>query len=204
MSGSSSPNAMLRGDRVVEEVVLLEDEPDLPPQVAVVERLHVDAVVEDRPLRRLEQADQALDERRLPGSAAAHDRHGLAGRGFERDPLQDLRRLRAPVLEAHVLEANRPSSVCTDFRRERSAPCSGSCSKTSFSRFRRTALCWTLSQSVRRVDDRGVGERDERVEGHEAADREGPVHHLVRPDPEEEHRGQEASPSGSRPGSSSW
>ena len=76
---------MLRGDRVVEEVVLLEDDPDLPPQLAVVERLHVDAVEEDRPLGRLEQPGQALDERRLAAAAPADDGDRAPGRDLERD-----------------------------------------------------------------------------------------------------------------------
>ena len=56
------------GDGVVEEVVLLQHEADLPAEVAVVERLEVDAVVEDGALGRLEQPGQALDQRGLARS----------------------------------------------------------------------------------------------------------------------------------------
>ena len=61
-------------DRVVEQVAVLKHEADLPAQRAVVERAQVDAVVVDRPLGRLEQPREALDQRRLAGAAAPDDR----------------------------------------------------------------------------------------------------------------------------------
>ena len=49
----------VRRDRVVEQVVLLEHEADLPAQRPVVERAHVVAVEGDRALGRLEQPGEA-------------------------------------------------------------------------------------------------------------------------------------------------
>jgi len=80
-------------------VVLLQDEPHLPAQVPVVERLQVHAVVEDGALAGLEQPGQALDQRRLAGAAAPDDRHGLARGHLEADPFQDAGRLGAAVVE---------------------------------------------------------------------------------------------------------
>ena len=47
---------------VVEQVVLLQHEPDLPPEITVVEGLEVYAVVEGWSLGRLQQTGQALDQ----------------------------------------------------------------------------------------------------------------------------------------------
>ena len=82
---------MLRAMRVVEEMVLLQDEADLPAQIAIVERLEIDAVVENGALRRLEQPGQALDQRGLSRAAAADDGDHLPRRHVEGDPLEDRR-----------------------------------------------------------------------------------------------------------------
>jgi len=64
-------------------VIVLQDEPDLPAQVPVVQRLEIDSVVEDRSFGRLQQSGQTLDERRLAGAATADDGDVPAGRDVE-------------------------------------------------------------------------------------------------------------------------
>ncbi len=148
--GLASPNAMLRGDRVVEEVVLLQHEADLPAQRAVVER--------------------AAGRRRRRGSCPRSARAGPAssltsvvlpeplrptiatvspGSTSNGDALEDRRRLRAAVAEADVAQldcARRASSPAAAASGR--APCSGSCSKTSSSRSSRTGACCSSSQSA--------------------------------------------------------
>src|SRR5207253_749188 len=84
--GSSGELARLRGffaegdvagDRLVEEVVLLQHEADLPAERAIVERAHVVAVVGDRAFGRLEESGEQLDQRRLARATTADDRDRL-------------------------------------------------------------------------------------------------------------------------------
>ena len=76
---------MFARDRVVEEVALLQHEADLPPERPVVERAQLEAVEPDRPLGRLHQAGEQLDQRRLARAAAPDDRDRLARLDRERD-----------------------------------------------------------------------------------------------------------------------
>src|SRR5262245_13110298 len=92
------------GDGVVEEMVLLQHEPDLAAEIAVIERLEVDPIVQDGSLGRLQQSREALDQRGLPRAAAPHDRHHGVGWDLEVDVVQDRRSLWAPVPEPEMAE----------------------------------------------------------------------------------------------------
>ena len=136
-------------DRVVEQVALLEHEADVPAERAVVERASgrsrrssiVPSVGSSRPARHLTSV--VLPEPLRPTIATV-----CPGGDVEVDPLEDRRRLRAAVAEADVAELGRaPSSVVTVRSRERSSPCSGSCSITSFSRSSRIRPYCSSSQS---------------------------------------------------------
>ena len=54
------------GNRVVEEVALLEHEADVAPRASIVDGPQIDTVQLDRALGGLEQSGDELDERRLP------------------------------------------------------------------------------------------------------------------------------------------
>ena len=49
-------------DRFVEDVVLLQDHPDVPPHVAVVERFQIGVVEQNRAFGRFEQTGDELDQ----------------------------------------------------------------------------------------------------------------------------------------------
>ena len=69
---------MLRAIGLVEHVIFLQDHADVPPHVAVVERLEVDVIEEDCALGWFEQPGDQLDQRRLPAAAPADDRDRLS------------------------------------------------------------------------------------------------------------------------------
>jgi hypothetical protein len=72
-------------DRAIEQVVLLQDHPDVAAKLPVVEAPHVDAVEEHGSLGRLEQSREAFDQRGLPAAAASDDGDGAAGGDVQRD-----------------------------------------------------------------------------------------------------------------------
>ena len=93
-------------DRGGEHVRLLEDEADLPPEIAVAQALRVGAVEQDRAGGRLEQAGQQAKQRRFARARASDDRHRRAGRDVEADPGEDgLARLRWVIAEVLQLDA---------------------------------------------------------------------------------------------------
>mmetsp|Transcript_5775 Transcript_5775/g.18396 ORF Transcript_5775/g.18396 Transcript_5775/m.18396 type:complete len:222 (-) Transcript_5775:3619-4284(-) len=77
-------------NRADEEDRLLAHEPDARAEPAQVERLDVDAVELDAPRRRVVEALEQRDERRLAASGRAAQRRRLAGRDRERVAVADL------------------------------------------------------------------------------------------------------------------
>ena len=76
------------GNRVVEEVALLEHEADVAPRAPIVDGPQVGTVELDRALCGLEQPGDELDERRLPRSGATDERDGGSGGDVEVDACQ--------------------------------------------------------------------------------------------------------------------
>ena len=99
--GSTEPEVGRHG--AGEQVRLLGDVADLPPEQVGVEVAHVDAVDEHRPVGGVEQSRHQVDERRLAGAGAADDRGRLPGLDPERHVAQH-GVLGAGVAEADVAE----------------------------------------------------------------------------------------------------
>ena len=70
-------------DRFVEDVILLQDHPDVPPNVAVVERLQIGVVEQNCSFRRFEQTGDELDQGCFSATAPAHECDHPAGRDVE-------------------------------------------------------------------------------------------------------------------------
>ena len=96
----------IRGDRPVEQEVLLQHDPQLPPVVSELQRRQIPPVHQDpaflRPVERHHQADQ----RALPGPARPDQRGRRAGRRRQRDVAQHLHSF--GVGERHMLELDIP------------------------------------------------------------------------------------------------
>ena len=93
-------------DRTIEEDVLLQHDPNLPPEPGGVNRRDIDPVDEHAPAFRDVEPLYELRQRRLAGSGRPDDADDLAGRDLEGDIVQ--RGLAVePVAEGHVVEADR-------------------------------------------------------------------------------------------------
>ena len=110
----------------------------MPAHVAVIERFQIDMIEQNRPFRWLEKPRDELDQGRL-----ASDRYGPTWpplRPGVRSSVmsdKDVWRFRSRrILKTYAAQLNASfQAVYWHFSRERSLPCSGSCSKMSFSRF---------------------------------------------------------------------
>ena len=103
-------------DGVRKQKVFLEHEADLPPQVPIAQGFQIHAVIANRSFGGLEQAGEALDERRLSRTAPSDDRHEFASGHVAVDALQDHRRLGAAVREPQF--AQRDASFEAPHRNE--------------------------------------------------------------------------------------
>ena len=139
------------------------------------------------PARGLDQAREALDERRLPRAAAPDDRDGRPGRDVERDALEDRRRLGAAVPEPDVAEADRAVE-----RPDRLAAASGPRPARAPARRRRSGgsgaptASWNSSHIDTSSCSGPFASRTRALNDTSSADREVPVQHLMRADPEEQ------------------
>ena len=97
-----------------------------------------------------------------------------------------------PYLKLTSRNSMWPSKLCTGVRRERSRPCSGSCSKISLRRFIKTDANCRLSQtpSVRRIPAYAIAVSE--LNATKPPTLRLPLHHLVRADPEENRRREQA------------
>ena len=87
-----------------EQVRVLEHEPELSPQIALLQVADVRPVDLDRPLVHVVEPGEQVDHGGLSGARRSDERDGLAGLRFERDVVEDLRAL--AIAERHVIEAN--------------------------------------------------------------------------------------------------
>ena len=107
----------LAGEQLEADEVLEAGGDALPP-LADVQLPEVGAVDGDTPGRRLVEAAQELDERRLPCAVFAYERDRGAGGEMQIDVAQDIR-VRAGVPEADVLEADAVTQSPRNRRRRR-------------------------------------------------------------------------------------
>ena len=91
--------------RAGEQERLLRHDAELAAVRVEVEVAQVDAVDRHRARRRVVEAGDQLDERRLAGAGLAHERDGLAGRDVQVDAGDRLVARRARVAEVHVVAA---------------------------------------------------------------------------------------------------
>ena len=182
------------GDRLVEEVVLLEHERRLPAQRPVVERAQIDAVVEDRALGRLQQPGEQLDQRRLARAAAADDRDVSPGSTVKVMPSRIGGASGPAVAEADVAELDRARRASSTGRSaERSAPCSGSWSRRR--RAGRAGPARTGAGPRARAASRTgpFASATSALNATNSPERERPVDHLRRADDQEQPRARRSS-----------
>ena len=74
-------------DGVIKNMVLLQDHPNMPAHVAIIEILKIDIIEQDRAFGGLEQARDQFDEGCFTATAATHQRDHLARRHLHGDPI---------------------------------------------------------------------------------------------------------------------
>ena len=87
------PEADVLRDGAAEEVHVLQHEAEERAQLVQVHLAHVDAVHQDPPARHVVEAQEQVDQRRLPRAGGADDPDALPRPDLERDVLQDPVRL---------------------------------------------------------------------------------------------------------------
>src|SRR5215475_646574 len=85
-------------------MILLQNNANLAPHIAVIQRLKVEVIKIDRAFGRLEQTGNQLYQRRFSTTTAPNNCDVLAGADIESDPLQDGRRFRPAVAKSKVAQ----------------------------------------------------------------------------------------------------
>ena len=98
----------IAGDRLVKHVIILKNDSDVPPNVAVIEAFQIDIVEKYGAFRRLQKAGNQFDQRRFAAAAPAHECHHPPWDQIERDIFQDVRRFGSAVFKADSAQFNMP------------------------------------------------------------------------------------------------
>src|SRR5262249_24088223 len=89
-------------DRLIEHMIFLQHHSDVLPDVAIIQGFQINVIEEDGSFRRLKEAGNKLDERRLAATAPPYKRNHLPRRQIERNVAQNTGRLRPTIPKTHV------------------------------------------------------------------------------------------------------
>ena len=95
-------------NRVVKEMVLLQNHSDMSSDIAVVQRSKINVVEGDRSFGWLQQTGEEFNQRCFPGTAPPGKRNHLSGANVQIDIAEDVGRFRTAIFETNTPQLDSP------------------------------------------------------------------------------------------------